>query len=117
MTLRTYQKDGTVVQLTSDNYQPFDSFVVLAVWEGTLITFWINGKRFGPSSIAGFDHLGPLLLFGLDVEDELSADTVLWVPIENMLGLYFQKGNIGHGAIFVLQHYGNERSQMERLRT
>ena len=99
LTVRACQRDGTVVEITSNSYPPHESLVALAVWKRPELSLWVNGQQFGPSPLlAGFDGLGPLLLFGLDVEDQLSADVMQWAPPEEEPGITFLKDGIGHGS-------------------
>ena len=103
LTLRAYQKDGSVVDITSDAYEPHEWLVALAVWERPQVSLWVNGQQFGPSGLpTGFDSLGPLLLFGLDIENKLSADIFRWAPAEEEPGLNFLKDDIWHGSCWQL---------------
>ncbi len=47
-----------------------------------------------------FDYLGPVCLFGIDIEGELSADAVRWTPQGQEVGLNFVKDGIWHGSRF-----------------
>lgn len=103
LTLRAYQKDGSVVEITSATYQPHEWLDAVAVWERPQVSLWINGQQFGPSPLpAGFNSLGPLLLFGLDIENKLSADAVRWAPPGEEVGLNLQKDGIWHGSCWQL---------------
>ena len=48
LTLRAFQKDGTIAEITSNKYKPHESLVILAVWNQHELSLWVNGEQFGP---------------------------------------------------------------------
>ena len=92
------EKDETL----SRPYSGGTQLMVFLTWEKSQISLAVNGELFGPVSIQPFEYLGPLILFGNDIEGKLSADAVKWSAEESEPGLCFKKDNIWHGSIWKL---------------
>ena len=101
ITLRAYDSNSLKVSVTSKRYEPCDQLVIFGLWKGREISLWINGENQGSDSMSRtFDYLGPVLLFGMDIEGILSADAVRWTPPGEPVGLNFRKDGIWHGSRF-----------------
>jgi hypothetical protein len=99
VSLRAYDGGGIRRELKSDICLPEQHLVVLAVWKDHRLSLWLNGRLQASGSMSkGFDYLGPLCLFGMDIEGELSADGVRWTPEGENVGLNFMKDGIWHGS-------------------
>ena len=99
ITLRAYDSNSRKADVTSISYEPCDHLVIFGIWKGREISLWINGENQGSASMSRtFDYLGPLCLFGIDVEGILSADAVRWTPPGESVGLNFRKDGIWHGS-------------------
>lgn len=97
VSLRAYDSLGKEICITSASYANAEFIMVIAVWETKRVSLWVNGRQHGSANMsAEFDYLGPLLLFGLDIEGKLSADAVRWAPKGSQPGLNFQKNGIWH---------------------
>ena len=99
LTVRAFDGSGGQVKITSAEYQPRDWLVAFVSWCGKELCLWVNGTKQGRAEMAvPFDTLGPLLLFGIDIEGDLSADAWRWDPDPENPGLNFQKNGIWHGS-------------------
>lgn len=101
ITLRAYDGNSLKVSVTSKRYEPCDQLVIFGLWKGRKISLWINGENQGSDSMSRtFHYLGPVLLFGIDIEGILSADAVRWTLPGESVGLNFMKDGIWHGSRF-----------------
>lgn len=99
LTLRAYDGSRATTTITSPKFQPGEWLVAFALWCGKELSLWVNGTKHGSAEMtAPFQVLGPLLLFGIDIEGKLSADEVRWDPDPENPGLNFQKNGIWHGS-------------------
>lgn len=99
ITLRAYDSNSLKVSVTSKCYEPCDHLVIFGLWKDQEISLWINGETQGSDSMSRtFDYLGPVVLFGIDIEGILSADAVRWTPPGKPVGLNFRKDGIWHGS-------------------
>jgi hypothetical protein len=60
----------------------------------------VNGEQLAPIVFQPFEYLGPLILFGIDIESTLSADAVRWSFEESEPGVCFRKDGIWHGSVW-----------------
>jgi hypothetical protein len=101
ITLRVYDGGSSKIELKSKGYSPGHRLVILAVWKDQNMSLWINGESQGCRSMSkAFDYLGPVCLFGIDIEGKLSADAVRWTPQGQEVGLNLMKNGIWHGSRF-----------------
>lgn len=99
--LRAYDGAGEKREVESNIYPPECRLVIIATWKDRDLSLWINGELQGRRAMSkSFDYLGPVCLFGLDIEGELSADAVSWTPQGQEVGLNFTKDGIWHGSRF-----------------
>lgn len=99
LAVRLYDGAGSEAVIRSPTYAPNALLVALAVWNDRELSFWVNGVKHGSTTLdSGFRYLGPLMLFGMDIEGKLSADGVRWAPPDQQAGLHFQKDGIWHGS-------------------
>jgi hypothetical protein len=99
ISLRAYDGNNHKIEVKSVSYPPEYHLVILGIWEDRNISLWINGEFQGSASMnKAFDYLGPLCLFGIDIEGKLSADASRWSPQGQDIGINFMKNGIWHGS-------------------
>jgi hypothetical protein len=97
--LQVYDSEHKKIEVISGAYPACQHLVILAVWKSRHISLWINGDKQGEGTMSrNFDYLGPVCLFGMDIEDNLSADGVRWTLPGEDVGLNFKKDGIWHGS-------------------
>ncbi len=118
ITLRAYGNQGNSSELVSGTHAGGQRLVIIATWEGRNLSLWINGKLAASGLMkTGFTYLGPLCLFGLDIDGRLSADTVHWAPSGQEVGLHFMKDGIWHGSRFDTATIWGRILQTDDIRT
>jgi|GEM_PF-2186412 len=98
--VRTYDSAGIEHNLYSRSFAPGNQLICFIRWQEGEIELFINGERFGKTRFKMFEYLGPLVLFGIDIDGRLSADAVRWSVDEDQPGLCFRKDNIWHGSVW-----------------
>jgi len=99
ISLRAYDGNNHKIEAKSVSYPPEYQLVILGIWEDRNISLWINGEFQGSASMSNcFNYLGPLCLFGIDIEGKLSADAARLPPQGQDIGIYFMKNGIWHGS-------------------
>lgn len=99
--LRAYDGAGNKREVESNIYPAECRLVIIATWKDRDLSLWINGELQGREAMSkSFDYLGPVCLFGIDIEGELSADAVRWTPQGQEVGLNFIKDGIWHKSRF-----------------
>ncbi|MFW6103282.1 MAG: hypothetical protein ACOC7M_03170 [Chloroflexota bacterium] len=79
VSLRTFDANGTRYIITSRSYSEAEAITPVATWKGREIALWVNGKCCGRESmVSSFHYLGPVLLYGMDIDGVLSADRAQW---------------------------------------
>lgn len=101
ITLRAFDGSRNEHSIRSQSFCNVEFVQIFASWENARLSLWINGSIIGELQMnERFGFLGPVLLFGIDIEEKLSADGVRWAPKVEMPGLNFQKDGIWHGSRF-----------------
>lgn len=74
LSLRAYSGDGMSATITSRSHASSEYLIGFAIWQGRDLELWTNDRRDGTVRMsAPFQCLGPTVLFGIDIEGDLSA--------------------------------------------
>lgn len=100
LSLRVFDPIGRKIEIKSMPFLPRTFLIVGVTWSDTEIAFWIHGKLIGKRRLQSpFSDPWVMLLAGIDIEGNLSADTTnQGYEIDGLIGLNLGKDNISHGA-------------------
>ncbi|MCH8044674.1 MAG: hypothetical protein IID44_13250 [Planctomycetes bacterium] len=96
--IRLYDSAGQEKNVVSKSFEPEAEVTIFVTWQSGQLNLNFNGEHLASSPFKPFENLGPLTLFGIDVEGTLSADDVMWSVDENNPGLCFRKDGVWHGS-------------------
>ena len=120
MSLRAYDCDGNQTSLRSPSHAKCEYLIAAATWQGKELSLWSNGTCDGSIRMkAPFAVMGPVLLFGIDIEGTLSADAYRSSPSEMRMGMTYLdygglnllKNGVWHGSRFDCQFVWQRRLQ------
>jgi len=101
VSLRGFDADGGAHEVRSRRYDGHWGLLITARWQSKHLELLIDGRPEGSVALPRpFEKLGPLFLLGIDVEGNLSADSVRWG--HDPTGLELTKDGICHGSRLIL---------------
>jgi hypothetical protein len=98
--LRVYDPVGRKIVIVSGPYLPRTVLQIGVTWSKKAIAFWIQGKLVGKEPLQMlFAVPWVMLLAGIDVEGNLSADTIKQgYEVDGLIGLNLGRNGLWHGA-------------------
>lgn len=98
--LRAYDPFGQEAVISSKPCSPSSVLTIAVVWDDCTLSLWIGGKQIGSEALGNrFESPWVLLLAGIDIEGDLSADTcVQGYKVDGLVGWNLGKNGLGAGG-------------------